>query len=581
MPSGQEYANRLREEAHRTLAPQVNDLENELNNIKNDLCLSLGQLGHKLDAIRSQALPEVESVVSEAMEEAAREKGLQMTETLAALAHFARQIRSLETQEEILNLLMDAAGKFAPRVALFAVREGRLSGWSSRGFSEKVSEEIRACTFDRAKSPLFQATAETETPATASDVSGEAALGFIREDAPVPWHLFQLRAIGRSIAFLLVPGTGDARVSLESLSALMDITGTCVENIALRIMQEVRSREARQEPAAAEEQEVLPMPEPLQAAPAAAVLEAPAPAEGVAAGDQQAATEGPLQASLAPPPEPVEPAFEQPAEAAIPVPREEQPAAAVQQQPEPVIHEPEQPVVLQQPEPVIAEPEQPVVLQQPEPVIPEPELPVALQQPEPVIPEPEQPVALQQPEPVIPEPELPVALQQPEPVIPEPEQPAVLQQPQPVMPEPEKPAAAAVAEVGAPEAARGPSGVVIEMPPPRPVAPAEAHRAAPGKEVHRLTEEEKLHADAKRFARLLVSEIKLYNEQRVVDGRQNRDIYVRLKKDIDRSRDMYEKRVPHSVTRKIDYFHDEVVRILGENDPSALGSDYPGPRVES
>ncbi len=97
----------------------------------------------------------------------------------------------------------------------------------------------------------------------------------------------------------------------------------------------------------------------------------------------------------------------------------------------------------------------------------------------------------------------------------------------------------------------------------------------------RFVEEERLHSDAKRFARLLVSEIKLYNEQRVLEGRENRDVYVRLKRDIDRSREMYQKRVSPTVSRKLDYFHDELVRILGDNDPSKLGSDYPGPMVES
>jgi hypothetical protein len=93
-------------------------------------------------------------------------------------------------------------------------------------------------------------------------------------------------------------------------------------------------------------------------------------------------------------------------------------------------------------------------------------------------------------------------------------------------------------------------------------------------------EEEKSHADAKRFARLLVSEIKLYNEHHVLEGRRNGDLYLRLKRDIDKSREMYEKRVSPIVSQKMDYFHDEIVRILGDNDPSTLGSDYPGPRVE-
>ena len=84
-----------------------------------------------------------------------------------------------------------------------------------------------------------------------------------------------------------------------------------------------------------------------------------------------------------------------------------------------------------------------------------------------------------------------------------------------------------------------------------------------------------------RFARLLVSEIKLYNENQVAEGRRNRDLYSRLKRDVDRSREMYEKRVSPSVSCQMDYFHEEIIRILGDNDPSTLGSEYPGSRVES
>ncbi|HXG63868.1 MAG TPA: hypothetical protein VNO70_02105 [Blastocatellia bacterium] len=92
-------------------------------------------------------------------------------------------------------------------------------------------------------------------------------------------------------------------------------------------------------------------------------------------------------------------------------------------------------------------------------------------------------------------------------------------------------------------------------------------------------EEQKQHNDARRFARLLVSEIKLYNEQKVSDGRRNKDLYDRLKEDIDRSRQMYEKRVTPSVAAKFDYFYDELVNTLAEGDPSKLGSDHPGPSV--
>jgi hypothetical protein len=92
-------------------------------------------------------------------------------------------------------------------------------------------------------------------------------------------------------------------------------------------------------------------------------------------------------------------------------------------------------------------------------------------------------------------------------------------------------------------------------------------------------EEEKIHRDARRFSKLLVSEIELYNRSGVEEGRRNKDLYLRLKKDIDRSRETYEKRFAHTVAKQIDYFHEELVKTLAANDPTLLGSGYPGPTV--
>jgi hypothetical protein len=92
-------------------------------------------------------------------------------------------------------------------------------------------------------------------------------------------------------------------------------------------------------------------------------------------------------------------------------------------------------------------------------------------------------------------------------------------------------------------------------------------------------EERRLHNDARRFARLLVSEIKLYNEQKVSDGRNQSDIYDRLRDDIDRSRQMYDKRVAPPVAARHDYFHQELVNTLAEGDPAKLGVSYPGAAV--
>jgi hypothetical protein len=94
-------------------------------------------------------------------------------------------------------------------------------------------------------------------------------------------------------------------------------------------------------------------------------------------------------------------------------------------------------------------------------------------------------------------------------------------------------------------------------------------------------EERRLHNDARRFARLLVSEIKLYNEQKVSEGRSQHDLYERLREYIDRSREMYDKRVKPEVAGKYDYFHHELVNTLAEGDPGKLGNAYPGATVSA
>lgn len=83
--------------------------------------------------------------------------------------------------------------------------------------------------------------------------------------------------------------------------------------------------------------------------------------------------------------------------------------------------------------------------------------------------------------------------------------------------------------------------------------------------------EEALHEEARRLARLLVSEIKLYNEEQVEEGRRKRDVYERLREDIDRSRQMYEERVEQRILKSTDYFYQELVRILAAGDARALG----------
>ena len=85
--------------------------------------------------------------------------------------------------------------------------------------------------------------------------------------------------------------------------------------------------------------------------------------------------------------------------------------------------------------------------------------------------------------------------------------------------------------------------------------------------------------EVRRFARLLVSEIKLYNEQKVKEGRESSDLYERLREAIDRSREMYDKRVQPPVASKFDYFNYELVFTLAEGDEARLGGSYPGASI--
>jgi hypothetical protein len=124
------------------------------------------------------------------------------------------------------------------------------------------------------------------------------------------------------------------------------------------------------------------------------------------------------------------------------------------------------------------------------------------------------------------------------------------------------------------------AGAVAEAPahsiqaPSQPMAQAAAAAAAiPGPQLS--PEEQEVHTKAQRFAKLLVDEIKLYNQAKVTEGRKKKDLYDRLKDDIEKSRAIYKKRYAGTAAESTDYFRDALVRILGDNDSSLLGANFP------
>jgi hypothetical protein len=127
-------------------------------------------------------------------------------------------------------------------------------------------------------------------------------------------------------------------------------------------------------------------------------------------------------------------------------------------------------------------------------------------------------------------------------------------------------------ELAAMRKAGGPAAE--EAPAPQPaVMAASATAAAPA--ATPVTEEDELHKKARRFAKLLVEEIKLYNQPKVEEGKQHKDLYDRLKVDIEKSRSTYDKRYAESAVASSDYFTQELIRILADNDVSLMGAGFP------
>lgn len=103
---------------------------------------------------------------------------------------------------------------------------------------------------------------------------------------------------------------------------------------------------------------------------------------------------------------------------------------------------------------------------------------------------------------------------------------------------------------------------------PRPMARG-SHTAVPGPVEQAASGDEDA---ARRYARLLLSEIRMYHEPIVNEGRRSGDLMSRLRGEIERARRLYEARVPESLQARAEYFDQELVRTLAGGDRTLLGS---------
>jgi hypothetical protein len=84
-------------------------------------------------------------------------------------------------------------------------------------------------------------------------------------------------------------------------------------------------------------------------------------------------------------------------------------------------------------------------------------------------------------------------------------------------------------------------------------------------------------ASAKRFAKVKIAEIQLYQAPAVNAGRASRDLYGSLRPHIDAARQAFLERFLKPGHDIADYLHAELVRTLANDDATLLGPGYPGP----
>jgi len=164
-------------------------------------------------------------------------------------------------------------------------------------------------------------------------------------------------------------------------------------------------------------------------------------------------------------------------------------------------------------------------------------------------------------------------------VVPEP--PPAPQRPMPSQPVPKAahaPSAPPAPVVQAPVATElelHPESEPLDLIEPAPAAAGSEREFGDEFDVNRLSsEEQELHRRANRVAKVSMQDIKMLRPEQVRLGRQNKDLCIRLKDDIEKAHREYDRRFKPIMDHPIDYFYRWMVEILAEGDTHALG-DYP------
>jgi hypothetical protein len=92
-------------------------------------------------------------------------------------------------------------------------------------------------------------------------------------------------------------------------------------------------------------------------------------------------------------------------------------------------------------------------------------------------------------------------------------------------------------------------------------------------------EDQKLHLQAQRVARVKVAEMRLYHAEELRNGVASSNIYNALHAEIDSARSAFLQAFLSKSSTMVDYLHLELLRSLAHDDDRLLGENYPGPMV--
>jgi hypothetical protein len=459
--------------------------------------------------------------IEEAAAESSRTKS---SSDMAILKAAVEEIDDQRTQASILDALVNRAASFAPRVAFFVIKNEQATGWRSRGFEGTIGDDaIRQISMPASADTLLNDVARSRTTWSGSpgaNAEDHLLLSKLGSEPPQRMVAIPLVVRDKTVAVLYADSAAleaDA-INLEALETLVRVADMAVELLSL-------SRNS-QRPPRTHGTAAAPAPQQLLEAEAPpAIEEATAVETEEATEEEEAATEQPASVEEQ----------EEPAPTPMFVPEiSEQPYAVVAEETEAPHEAVEAAPTVEEAPPAVMEDETPTI---------EAEAP-SLE---------EKGVA----------PFVPQSQSSWEDVAAQTEMPPPTPAVTPAQPSASSSSAQADQYAARLGSSRRYGSADAELP------------------IEVSDDERRLHNDARRFARLLVSEIKLYNEQKVKEGRTQGNIYERLREDIDRSRQMYDKRVAPPVAARYDYFHQELVNTLAEGDAAKLGDAYPGAAVSA